>query len=200
LTPRSNSTNNNRHLKKKETREMSALFRRLLPKPVANTGSQLRDHQANERTFLSWTRMGLAFAAMGLAVGRLGLIEHLFNPPVSVEGDERPVVQQTPAQTLGSGASTVSARMQGTPRPSSKERTSPDLLASRLCQAISVWSFGYGIFRYLSVRRNLAKGQFVPAIWGPVVMTAGTLGVIGTIIQMDWKRPQRAQTSHDQRD
>ncbi|KAL3482970.1 hypothetical protein BJX62DRAFT_92528 [Aspergillus germanicus] len=183
---------------------MSALFRRLLPKPVANTGSQLRDHQANERTFLSWTRMGLAFAAMGLAVGRLGLIEHLFNPLVSIEDDEpQPIVQQTPAQTSGSGANAVSARMQGTPRPTanshSQERTSPDLLASRLCQAISVWSFGYGLFRYLSVRRNLARGQFVPAIWGPVVMTAGTLGVIGTIIQMDWKRPNRAQTLHDQR-
>ncbi|KAL2787393.1 hypothetical protein BJX66DRAFT_310902 [Aspergillus keveii] len=181
---------------------MSALFRRLLPKPVANTGSQLRDHQANERTFLSWTRMGLAFAAMGLAVGRLGLIEHLFNPPVGVEDDEpRPIDKQIPAQTSGSGANSVSARMQGTPTANSKEhqRTSPDLLASRLCQAISVWSFGYGIFRYLSVRRNLARGQFVPAIWGPVVMTAGTLGVIGTIIQMNWKRPHRVQASHDQR-
>ncbi|KAJ0426856.1 hypothetical protein BJY00DRAFT_2543 [Aspergillus carlsbadensis] len=177
---------------------MSALFRRLLPKPVANTGSQLRDHQANERTFLSWTRMGLAFAAMGLAVGRLGLIEHIFNPPV--EGEQpQPINKQIPARTSGSGSNSVdsvSARMQGGP----KERTSPDLLASRLCQAISVWSFGYGIFRYLSVRRNLARGQFVPAIWGPVVMTAGTLGVIGTIIQMDWKRPHRAPLSQDRKD
>jgi hypothetical protein len=90
--------------------------------------------------------------------------------------------------------------MQGTSRSNAKEKISPDLLASRLCQAISVWSFGYGIFRYLSVRRNLARGQFVPAIWGPVVMTAGTLGVIGTIIQMDWKRPQRAQSALDRKD
>jgi uncharacterized membrane protein YidH (DUF202 family) len=180
---------------------MLAVFRRLLPKPVANTGSQLRDHQANERTFLSWTRMGLAFAAMGLAVGRLGLIEHIFNPPVeALEGDEpQPVARQIPAKASGSGSSSLSARMQGR-RPSSKERTSPDLLASRLCQAISVWSFGYGIFRYLSVRRNLARGQFVPAIWGPVVMTAGTLGVIGVIIQMDWKRPHHGQPAHDPRD
>ncbi|KAL3452742.1 hypothetical protein BJX65DRAFT_154114 [Aspergillus insuetus] len=184
---------------------MSALLRHLrhlLPKPVANTGSQLHDHQANERTFLSWTRMGLAFAAMGLAVGRLGLIEHLFNPPVSAGDDEaQPILQRIPAKASGSGANAVSARMQGTTRPTanSKERTSPDLLASRLCQAISVWSFGYGIFRYLSVRRNLARGQFVPAIWGPVVMTAGTLGVIGTIIQMDWKRPHRAQPTDNQR-
>ncbi|KAL2856469.1 hypothetical protein BJY01DRAFT_179266 [Aspergillus pseudoustus] len=185
---------------------MASLFRRLLPKPVANTGSQLRDHQANERTFLSWTRMGLAFAAMGLAVGRLGLIEHLFNPVIlpSVESDEPAGRGATtiPAAGPGSSDSARDNRMQErSPPPSTKEKekTSPDLLASRLCQAISVWSFGYGIFRYLSVRRNLARGQFVPAIWGPLVMTAGTLGVIGVIIQMDWKRPHRTQLSNDRK-
>ncbi|CRL28917.1 Protein of unknown function DUF202 [Penicillium camemberti] len=30
------------------------IFRRLLSQPVANNGSELRDHQANERTFMSW--------------------------------------------------------------------------------------------------------------------------------------------------
>ncbi|KAL4916723.1 hypothetical protein BDW62DRAFT_202384 [Aspergillus aurantiobrunneus] len=150
---------------------MSSLVRRLLPRPVANTGSQLRDHQANERTFLSWTRMGLAFAAMGLAVGRLGLIEHFFSTQV---------VNGTAASKSPENKTETTTRI----------RTNPDLVASRLCQGISVWSFGYGLFRYLSVRRNLGKNQFVPAIWGPVLMTAGTLGVIGVLIEMDWKHPQ----------
>ncbi|KAL3468999.1 hypothetical protein BJX99DRAFT_252330 [Aspergillus californicus] len=148
-------------------------LRRLLPNPVANTGSQLRDHQANERTFLSWTRMGLAFAAMGLAVGRLGLIEHFFNSQTSTSTATRTKPDETHLSD------------------------NPDLIASRLCQGISVWSFGYGIMRYISVRRNLGKGQFVPSIWGPVVMTAGTMGVIGIIIQADWKRSQRAKENHD---
>ncbi|KAL2813023.1 hypothetical protein BJX63DRAFT_432308 [Aspergillus granulosus] len=180
---------------------MASLFRRLLPKPIANTGSQLRDHQANERTFLSWTRMGLAFAAMGLAVGRLGLIEHIFDPviPVEVEVDAPPAAdRQISVKGSGSGSDSARSRMQGGAKE--KGMASPDLLASRLCQAISVWSFGYGICRYLSVRRNLGRGQFIPAIWGPVVMTAGTLGVIGVIIQMDWKRPHRAQSSRDRKD
>ncbi|KAL2860827.1 YidH family protein [Aspergillus lucknowensis] len=155
-----------------------SLLRRLLPNPVANTGSQLRDHQANERTFLSWTRMGLAFAAMGLAVGRLGLIEHLF-APAGVVAHDHPSSETAAKARDGSP--------QGEDGTRSLAKTNPDLLASRLCQAISVWSFGYGIFRYLSVRRNLSRGQFVPAVWGPVVMTAGTLGVIGTIIRMDWR-------------
>ncbi|KAL4783838.1 hypothetical protein BJX76DRAFT_357623 [Aspergillus varians] len=152
---------------------MASLFRRLLPKPVANTGSQLRDHQANERTFLSWTRMGLAFAAMGLAVGRLGLIEHLFSPDVGIISKSRDKTDTAPGPL--------------------RLKTSPDVLASRMCQVISVWSFGYGLSRYVSVRRNLAKNQFVPAIWGPVLMTVGTLGVIGVLIQMDWKRPAPAR-------
>ncbi|KOS39617.1 hypothetical protein ACN38_g9539 [Penicillium nordicum] len=55
------------------------LFRRLLSQPVANKGSELRDHQANERTFLSWNRFGLAFAAMSLALARLDIIDNIFN-------------------------------------------------------------------------------------------------------------------------
>ncbi|KAL4933244.1 YidH family protein [Aspergillus undulatus] len=151
-------------------------LRRLFPKPIANNGSQLRDHQANERTFLSWTRMGLAFAAMGLAVGRLGLIEQFFNS----------------TSTSGSSSKLVCREEKKKKENESRTglKTSPDLVASRLCQVISVWSFGYGLFRYLSVRRNLGKGQFVPAVWGPVLMTAGTLGVVGVLVRGDWKKPR----------
>ncbi|KAK6599991.1 enolase [Botrytis cinerea] len=47
----------------------------LFTKPIANTGSVARDHLANERTFLSWTRSGLAFVALALKHdhGDLGL-------------------------------------------------------------------------------------------------------------------------------
>ncbi|PTU16889.1 hypothetical protein P175DRAFT_0425132, partial [Aspergillus ochraceoroseus IBT 24754] len=162
---------------------MTSLFRRLLPKPVANTGSQLRDHQANERTFLSWTRMGLAFAAMGLAFGRLGLIEHLFNPRATVQLPQVSQVSQVHSTSTQSSGQSTDPKPEHTLKnytPSSIGN-SPDLVASRLCQAISVWSFGYGLFRYISVRRNLGKGQFVPAIWGPVLMTFGTFGVVGSV-------------------
>ncbi|KAL4939185.1 hypothetical protein BDV06DRAFT_199355 [Aspergillus oleicola] len=156
---------------------MTSFFRRLLPKPVANNGSQLRDHQANERTFLSWTRMGLAFAAMGLAVGRLGLIEQFFN------NTDRVSQKQTNIQS-----SEAKSESESESESSPKLKTSPDILASRLCQVISIWSFGYGLGRYLSVRRNLGRGQFVPAVWGPVLMTAGTLGVVGVLARDDWKK------------
>ena len=35
---------------------------------VANTGSTARDHLANERTFLAWTKLGVAFVTLGLAM------------------------------------------------------------------------------------------------------------------------------------
>ncbi|OJJ42772.1 hypothetical protein ASPZODRAFT_136913 [Penicilliopsis zonata CBS 506.65] len=134
------------------------MFRRLLRQPIANNGSQLRDHQANERTFLSWTRMGLAFAAMGLALGRLSMIDRFF----------------ATYEHRNENASNTS-------NPASKPKflTEEILLASQVCQVSSVWTFGYGIFRYLSVRHHLLRGQFVPALWGPIIGTGGLLGLWG---------------------
>jgi hypothetical protein len=41
---------------------------------VPNTGSTARDHLANERTWLAWTRTSLAFAALGLGLDRFDLL------------------------------------------------------------------------------------------------------------------------------
>ncbi|KJK68218.1 protein of unknown function DUF202 [Aspergillus parasiticus SU-1] len=166
---------------------MFSLWRRILPKRVANTGSQLRDHQANERTFLSWTRMGLGFAAMALALGRLDAVDRMLSSSLS-----------SSKLNLVVGSENATATVAATPAPVQSDDTShntsqdhPSSLlffnhnggfsATTFCQAISVWSFGYGIFRYLSVRKSLLKGQFTPAIWGPVLMTTGCLGVFGTM-------------------
>ncbi|BCR85204.1 uncharacterized protein ACHE_20662S [Aspergillus chevalieri] len=137
-----------------------------LPRPVPNNGSQLRDHLANERTFLSWTRMGLAFAAMALALGRLGIIDHVFN----TEWKRREAAKSKEQQTTG-------------PEPKIPLTGANDILAGKLCWVISAWSFGYGIFRYVSIRQTLLSGRFVPAIWGPVLMTCGSVGSLGVLLQ-----------------
>lgn len=161
----------------------------LIPKPVPNTGSQLRDHQANERTFLSWTRMGLAFAAMALALSRLGMIDHVFNKTYS-NGNGVP---SNGAMNSGPGPGQKDVNDNNDNKDNRKTEgtqivntTTDDHLASQICQAISVWSFGYGFFRYVSVRRNLLQGNFVPAFWGPVFITTGSLVSLGVILRKDY--------------
>jgi uncharacterized membrane protein YidH (DUF202 family) len=56
---------------------MSRLLKYLSATPIANTGSVARDHLANERTFLSWTRTGLGFVALGVALAKLDALEAL---------------------------------------------------------------------------------------------------------------------------
>lgn len=150
-------------------------FRRLLPKPVANDGSQLRDHQANERTFLSWNRMGLAFAAMSLALARLDIIDNIFNRKSREEAVKPPVQSASSSEKPRPGTDQGSPLLIG---------NSSDRTASRVCQAISIWSFGYSFARYMSTRQNLLQGRYVPAIWGPLFITCGSLGVFGMTLKL----------------
>ncbi|KAG9235870.1 hypothetical protein BJ875DRAFT_457880 [Amylocarpus encephaloides] len=56
---------------------MNRLLKILHPPALPNTGSVARDHLANERTFLSWTRTGLGFIALGVALAKLDALEAL---------------------------------------------------------------------------------------------------------------------------
>lgn len=129
--------------------------------------------------------MGLAFAAMALALSRLGIIDHILSPHWNHQGDEHSPVSQRKSATPSQ------EQVPNHHVPDSQPVRSNGLIASRMCQVISVWCFGYGIGRYVSVRRNLLQGRFVPAIWGPVFMTCGTLGTLATIIEMDWSRSRK---------
>ncbi|KAK3115336.1 hypothetical protein LTR53_005421 [Teratosphaeriaceae sp. CCFEE 6253] len=50
---------------------MSRLFSRLRGERLKNTGSLARDVLASERTFLAWTRTGLGFIALGIALEKV---------------------------------------------------------------------------------------------------------------------------------
>ncbi len=39
---------------------------------IENSGSQARDHLANERTFLAWVRTSLAFVGLGVVIAKVG--------------------------------------------------------------------------------------------------------------------------------
>ncbi|KAJ6127184.1 hypothetical protein N7523_002796 [Penicillium sp. IBT 18751x] len=163
---------------------MASALRRLIPARVANTGSQQRDHHANERTFLSWTRAGLGFAAMALALDRLDAIDKLLTSKL---GSALMVPQQAGAPSLPQEKPAVKdAKQVSDPKHSQLQTMGPRMVsdafsASRLCQLLGVWCLGYGFFRYWSMRRYLMIGQFVPAFWGPVFMTVGSFGAFMTL-------------------
>ncbi len=48
-----------------------SFLRSLRSSPLPNTGSLARDLLASERTFLAWTRTGLGFIALGVALERV---------------------------------------------------------------------------------------------------------------------------------
>lgn len=83
---------------------MSRLLRYLKAAPIANAGSVARDHLANERTFLSWTRSGLAFVALGVALAKLDSLEALSPALQHRHGD----LTIPSAALVGSGAGCLS--------------------------------------------------------------------------------------------
>ncbi|KAJ5899580.1 hypothetical protein N7495_004324 [Penicillium taxi] len=155
---------------------VASLLRRVMPARVANTGSQQRDHHANERTFLSWTRAGLGFAAMALALDRLDAIDRVLSSRLGI-GLLPPAPAPVPVPSKQEVAASENKSTE-TDHAQVDSSTSAMLghafSATQLCQLLGVWCLGYGFFRYWSMRRYLMKGQFVPAFWGPVFMTTGS--------------------------
>lgn len=188
---------------------MTSALRRVLPKSVANTGSQQRDHAANERTFLSWTRAGLGFAAMALALDRLDAIDRLLTAKLPslvsasqggggshlAQSEARFHHQQhDSADTNGPREGQRQQQQHTTSFLQTKNTLGAPAFAqmfsaTRVCQVLGLWCLGYGFFRYLSMRRCLMKGQFVPALWGPFFMAGGSLGAFASLgMQMDRRR------------
>jgi hypothetical protein len=189
---------------------MTSLLRRLLPTRIPNTSSQQRDHHANERTFLSWTRAGLGFAAMALALDRLDAIDRVLSSKLNLGAILSPQTQQSepPSQAsktkvkdkagskdASTATSTSASLLHWNSNPTSPSTSAslsktallPNAISSsQVCQLLGLWSLGYGFFRYWSMRRYLLMGQFVPAFWGPVFMTAGSFGAFMMLgMQMD---------------
>lgn len=135
-----------------------------------NTGSVARDHLASERTFLAWTRTGLGFVALGIAVERFSQFELL--------------------NSSGSKSRTAS----------DKEHDDKDRFGSRVLvgtlMALGVGSILYGTRRYFSVLQVLQKGEFRPAYHGVAAMGAAMGALSGGIFASTangWRR--EGQTS-----
>lgn len=148
---------------------------------------------------------------MALALDRLDSIDRVIS--AKIPSLEAALLQSSSASSRPAEASGARLRTDaGTPSSVHDSRSSPSLessskvapssssprsvfgfsesvSASRLCQLLGLWSLGYGFFRYVSMRQYLLRGQFVPALWGPVLMTAGSFGAFMMLgLQMDRRR------------
>jgi uncharacterized membrane protein YidH (DUF202 family) len=139
---------------------MTSRIRNFFKTPLfKNTGSTARDHLASERTFLAWTRTGLGFIALGIAIERFSqldlaaLVRELkaANNPTTSTGISKP------SDTKDSIQST------------SKHTAHEQLLVSTLL-GTGMGSIVYGTMRYFTTLRVLEQGGFKPAFNGPAVL------------------------------
>ena len=111
-----------------------------------NTGSVARDHLASERTYLAWTRTGLGFVALGIAVERFSRFELLD----SHDSKLRPKREKD---------------------DDIKDQPGSRILVGILL-TLGTGSMLYATKRYFSVLRLLEKGEFRPAYHGVAAMGA----------------------------
>ncbi len=129
-----------------------APWSRLTGPVYKNTGSVARDHLASERTYLAWTRTGLGFIALGIAVERFSRFELM-----GLE-DNKPRTQEN--------------------REDEKNESAGSRLLVGILMTLGTGSMVYATKRYFSVLRLLEKGEFRPAYQGVAAMgvVTGALG------------------------
>ncbi|KAH7342766.1 hypothetical protein BKA65DRAFT_351825, partial [Rhexocercosporidium sp. MPI-PUGE-AT-0058] len=125
------------------------LLKYLTSAPISNTGSVARDHLANERTFLSWTRTGLGFVALGVALAKLDALEAL-SPPLNLKLDPS--------------------------SPSSQSHNDMKIPSAALVGS-GTGCLSYGTIRYFRSLKLLQKGLFRPNVGGIglVALTSGAV-------------------------
>lgn len=140
-----------------------------------NTGSVARDHLASERTFLAWTRTGLGFVALGIAIERFS------------QFDIRELLRGTGHISRPTRDSAAFEEL------SDYDKRSSRILVGAL-MTLGLGSVFYATGRYFSVLRYLEKGEFRPAYRGVVAMgmvTAGLAGGVSVGTIRSWEREDK---------
>ncbi|CAD7972283.1 unnamed protein product [Amoebophrya sp. A25] len=170
---------------------------------VENTGSVARDHLANERTFLAWAQVGLAFTAAGTALFSAYQTEREVSSKVrgiiqdenstnatdtSSSSSSSPGAPAAPSPTRGVGAvPTDSSQHVPTPIRGAGAGKKPVVVArSTLTREEKIaigagllWLNGgillvYSLYRYRSVQSALKRGKFILAKRGLFAVTFAT--------------------------
>jgi putative membrane protein len=125
---------------------------------------KIRDHLANERTFLAWVRTALGLIGLGFVLARMGLFLRQFALTAWAAGPGR------------NGSASV-----------------PDLHAGHeflvtgvVFLVIGAAFAGWSGWLYACNRRAIDADRFEPARWSVLVLTSvivvGSLGIIGLVI------------------
>ncbi|ORY31187.1 hypothetical protein BCR33DRAFT_724113 [Rhizoclosmatium globosum] len=174
---------------------MAARFTRLFSSTILpNTGSTARDHLANERTFLAWSRTGLGFVGLGIALETFGYQRsnlagtRLDNKPQpQPQPDQAPLIDWQGSKTAAPTPVLVDQRSQTQTQLGQKRdqlpsieaivahaMSSPDRLASATLIGIGGMFLAFGTARYFSTLKLLTQGKFQPNTKGVGMMVASS--------------------------
>lgn len=125
---------------------------------LKNTGLVARDHLANERTYLAWTRTALVMMTLGLAFLQL----------YSIQLRAHEAVYKNIEYEMDSTHGVSGLRTTGKP-------------FGVLIGVFALITAGVGFYRYMAVQQRLQNGEF-PASRFLVAMVLGLCGVLMVLI------------------
>ena len=133
---------------------------------VQNTGSTARDHLANERTYLAWTRTSLGLIALGIGVERF----ERFRADMQVQAQARDGASPSPESQAEHERQIQRGRqLAGT------------LLATGVATLVA------GTWRYYATLRDLQAGVFRPNVHGVALVTVGCACVTAAVVRSEWR-------------
>ncbi|CCG25784.1 hypothetical protein CORT_0C04110 [Candida orthopsilosis Co 90-125] len=141
---------------------------------LPNKGSVARDHLANERTFLSWTRTSLVFVTFGIGFMQFYRLE---------EKSQCPQISQPlphPDSTTSSSTSLFNHNISNTVialcRP-----------IGGMCIILGILTILFGMYRYFTVQRALMKQEFPVTRLTVVVLLLINLGILILLLVLNFK-------------
>ena len=133
---------------------------------VKNSGSTARDHLANERTYLAWTRTSLGLIALGIGVERF----ERFRADMQAQAQARDGALPSPESQAEHERQIQRGRqLAGT------------LLATGVATLVT------GTWRYYATLRDLQAGVFRPNVHGVALVTAGCACVTAAVVRSEWR-------------
>ncbi|KAG5419347.1 hypothetical protein I9W82_003114 [Candida metapsilosis] len=143
---------------------------------LPNKGSVARDHLANERTFLAWTRTALVFVTFGIGFMQFYRLE---------EKSQCPQISQPLAHPSSSSSSTTTTSL-------FNHNISNTVIA--LCRPIGgmsiilgILTILFGMYRYFTVQRALMKQEFPVTRLAVVVLLLINLSILILLLVLNFK-------------